>query len=167
MKKRMLDALNQHMNAEFYSAYFYLSMAAYFEGEGLPGFANWMQIQFEEEQFHAFKFFKYIAERGGRCQLEAIEAPPEQWKSTTDVFQSTLAHEQGVTERINNLMSLAIEEQDFATVNFLQWFVGEQVEEEASVNTILDQLKLVEGDGRGMLMLDRELAARTFVPPTV
>jgi len=165
MNKRMEEAINKQINAELYSAYLYASMAAYFESQGLPGFASWMRVQFQEEQFHGFKFFDWVCERGGRVVLEAIEAPQKEWKDAVDVFETTLSHERHVTSLINNLMSIAMEEKDYATVNFLQWFVNEQVEEEATATRILDELRMVYGNGHGMLMLDRELGARVYVPP--
>ncbi len=166
MNKRVEEAINKQINAELYSAYLYASMGAYFQSEGLPGFANWMRVQFQEEQFHGFKFFDWVCERGGRVGLEAIDGPQKEWKDAVDVFETTLKHEQLVTSLINNLMSIAIEEKDYATVNMLQWFVNEQVEEEANATKILDELRMVYGNGHGMLMLDRELAARVYVPPT-
>jgi len=165
MNKRVEEAINEQINAELYSAYIYASMAAYFQAEGLPGFANWMRVQFEEEQFHAFKFFDWICERGGRVLLKAIEGPQTVWKDAVDVFETTLNHEPHVTSLINNLMSISIEEKDYASVNFLQWYVNEQVEEEANATKILDELRMVYGNGHGMLMLDRELGARVFTPP--
>lgn len=167
IKQRVNDAINAQINAELYSAYLYLSMAAYFEDQNLPGFANWMRVQFEEEQFHGLRFYSFINERGGRVILDAIEKPETNWESIIAVFDNVLAHEEHVTNLINNLMSIAIEERDYATSNFLQWFVDEQVEEEANVNAILNQLKRVNGEGQAILMLDRELATRVFTPPVI
>ncbi len=167
IKQRVNDAINAQINAELYSAYLYLSMAAYFEDQNLPGFANWMRVQFEEEQFHGLRFYSFINERGGRVILEAIEKPETNWESIIAVFDNVLAHEEHVTNLINNLMSIAIEERDYATSNFLQWFVDEQVEEEANVHAILNQLKRVNGEGQAILMLDRELATRVFTPPVI
>lgn len=165
--KRMEEAINKQINAELYSAYLYASMAAYFESQGLAGFASWMRVQFEEEQFHAFRFFDWINERNGRVTLTPIEGPQTEWKDPVDVFENTQAHEAHVTSLINDLMSIAIEEKDYATVNFLQWFVNEQVEEESTAAHILDELRMVYGNGQGLLMLDRELGTRVFTPPTV
>ncbi len=165
ISKKIEKALNEQINAEFYSAYLYLSMASFLNGMNLLGFSNWMRVQFEEEQFHAMKFYDYVLERGGEVKLKAIDKPPHKWKDIIDVFEATLEHEQEVTKRINDLVNLAIEEKDHATVNFLQWFVDEQVEEEASVEEILAQLKLVEGKGSGLFMLDREARQRSFTPP--
>ena len=165
INKKLEDAINSQINAELHSAYLYLSMAAYFESENLPGFANWMRVQFEEEQFHAFKMFNYLAERGGRAILTKIEGPQTDWDGLIDVFESTLEHEKLVTSLINNLADIAQEEKDRAALGFLQWFIEEQVEEESNVELILNQLKFIKGEGHGVLMLDRELATRTFVPP--
>jgi len=162
---KMEKALNDQIVAEMYSAYLYLSMAAYLDGEGLGGFAKWMRAQFQEEQAHALKMFNYVGERGGRVHLGAIEAPPSEWDSPLAVFEATLAHEQMVTGLINKLVDLALELSDHATDNFLRWFVTEQVEEEDSADSIRQQLKLVGSNGQGLLMLDRELGARVFTPP--
>ncbi len=165
IKSRVEEAINHQINAELYSAYLYLSMAAYFEDESLSGFSNWMRVQFEEEQFHGLKLFNYLAERGGRVKLEPIEAPKIEWENIVEVFEDTLEHEQHVTSLINKLMDIALEESDHATVSFLRWYIDEQVEEEAAVESILHQLKLINGAGNGILMLDRELGARVFTPP--
>lgn len=165
INQRLEKAINEQINAELYSAYLYLSMGAYFEEQGLEGFANWMRVQFEEEQFHGLKFFDYLAERGGRVLLSAIEQPATEWESPVVVFEEVLKHERHVTSLINNLIDISIEEKDHATKSFLNWFIDEQVEEEAAAESLLNQLKLVEGDGRGLLMLDRELSSRTFTPP--
>ena len=165
LSERMMKALNKQLNAELYSAYLYLSMAAYFESKNLKGFANWMRVQAQEELMHAMKFFDYINERGGRVYLEAIEKPPTEWKSPLDVFEATYEHEVKVTSMINDLVNMAMEEKDHATYNMLQWFVAEQVEEEASADEIRQQLRMIKEDGRGIMMLDRELKQRTFTPP--
>ncbi|OYT59975.1 ferritin [Thermoplasmatales archaeon ex4484_30] len=165
LSQRMLEELNKQVNAELYSAYLYLSMAAYFESINLKGFANWMRVQAQEELTHAMRFFDYINERGGVVKLAAIEQPPTEWKSPLDVFEATYKHEVKVTGMINSLVNLAMKEKDHATYNMLQWFVAEQVEEEASADEIRQQLKLIGKDGRGILMLDRELGQRVFTPP--
>ncbi len=161
----MLQKLNSQLNAEMYSAYLYLSMAAHLESRDLDGFANWMRVQFQEEQMHAFKFFDFINSRGGRVALASIDAPPKDWDSPQAAFAHVLAHEQKVTGLINALATAAAAESDHATSAFLQWFVNEQVEEEESANRILRNLKLIGSDGAGLLVLDRELALRVFVPP--
>ncbi len=158
-------ALNDQINAELYSAYMYLSMSAWFDDAGLPGMAKWMKAQYQEEMFHADKFFHYVLERGGRVLLRAIEAPPTEWESALDVFEKTLAHEQHVTSLVNDLTSLALDERDHATHNFMQWFIAEQVEEEATADELVNQLRMVGNSGHGMLMLDRELGVRVFTPP--
>ncbi len=165
IKSELNDLLNRQINAEFHAAYLYLAMATYFESLDLTGFANWMRVQFEEEQFHAMKFYNYLLERDGNITLEAIEKPESDFSSIVDVFEKSLAHEQKITGMINDIMAAAVAANDFATVNFLQWFVEEQVEEEAAVKTILAQLRMVDGKGHAILMFDREFAARTFVAP--
>ena len=165
LPKKIEKALNEQINAEFYSAYLYLSMSAYLNDISLTGFAGWTRAQYEEEMFHAMKMYDFVLERGGKIKLKAIETPKHQWKGIIDVFEDILAHEQKITGLINDLVSLGIDERDHATVNFLQWFVDEQVEEEASVSDLLAQLKLVGGNGSGLFMLDRETAQRKFVKP--
>ena len=163
--KKMLDAINAQINAEFYSSYLYMSMSSYFSSIGMPGAANWMRIQALEEMTHAEKFCNYIDERGGRVILTAIEGPETEWSNPLAAFDAVLAHEQKVTSLINNLMDVAISEKDHAATLFLQWFVGEQVEEEASAQAVIDQLKLAGESKGGMLMIDRELGQRVFNPP--
>lgn len=165
LKQNIEKALNQQINAELYSAYLYLSMSAYFQAMNLKGFANWMRVQAMEEFSHADRFSAFVLDRGGRVQLTAIDGPPVTWKSTLAVFQDTYRHEQKVTGLINALVDLAIKEKDHATNNFLQWFVNEQVEEEAHAEELVQQLKLIGDAGQGLLMLDRELAQRVFTPP--
>lgn len=166
LKEKMLNAINEQINAEQYSALLYLSMSAWFSDKGLPGFANWMYIQYQEEMTHANKFFNYVNERSGKVVLKAIKQMPTGWDGIIEVFEATLAHEQLVTSLIDNLVDVAVEQKDHATQSFLQWFVDEQVEEEANVKEILDTLKLVNGQGNGIFMLDRELRNRTFVDST-
>lgn len=165
MNSRVEKAINEQINAEFYSAYLYLSMKGYFEDENLSGFANWMGVQFQEEQFHAMKFMDYINERGGHVELEMIEKPKSNWKDAVEVFEDTLEHERFITSKINELMDIAIEEKDHASVSFLKWYIDEQVEEESTAEGILNQLKLINGAGNGVLMMDREMSSRVFTPP--
>lgn len=165
LTKKMEEAINDQMNFEIFSANIYLSMVSYFEAQGLPGFATWMRAQYKEEIFHAMKMFDYVLEAGGRAQLSAIEAPPLEWESPLAAFENALAHEKVVTGRINDLMDLAQQEKDHASQIFFQWFVSEQVEEEATVGDIVSKLKLV-GDGGALFMLDRDLATRVFTEPT-
>ncbi len=166
LKDTVLKALNDQINAEMHSAYLYLSMSAWFEDQGLPGFANWMKVQYQEEMTHAMKFFDFVHERNGRVILEPIAGVPTEFDSIIDVFEQTLAHEQKVTALIDNLMDVAMEAKDHATQSVLKWFVDEQVEEEDNVNSILDDLKLINGQGNGLFMLNRELASRVFVDDT-
>jgi len=163
--KKMEEALNGQLNAELYSAYLYLSMAAYFESVDLAGFANWMRVQTQEEQFHAMKFYDYIIERGGRVILRSIDAPPADWDSPFAAFKATLEHEQKVTGLINDLMYLAREEKDNASEIFLQWFVNEQVEEEDNVSKVLGQLKLIKDSPQALFIMDKEMGQRVFTPP--
>jgi ferritin len=157
----MEKALNEQLNAELYSAYLYLAMSAWFESQNLPGFAAWMRIQDREETTHAMKFFKFVAERRGRVVLKAIEEPAKDWKSPLAAFEAALEHERYITGRIGDLVNLAVEEKDHATNAFLQWFVNEQVEEEATADSIIQKLKMAEKAPGAMLMLDHELGQRT------
>ncbi|WP_414468980.1 ferritin [Methanobacterium sp. ACI-7] len=165
LKKKVLDALNSQLNAELYSSYLYLSMEAYFESIDLSGFAKWMRAQAQEELMHAMKFYDYIVIRGERVTLSAIEGPQVEWKSPLAVFEHVYEHEQKVTGMINDLVDLSTSESDHASVNFLQWFVAEQVEEEESANGVLQRIKLTEDSKSGLFMLDSELGQRVFTPP--
>ena len=166
LSEKMQDALNEQVNAEAYSGYLYLSMAAYFESVGFRGFAQWMYMQAREEFFHTSKLYNFVIERGGRAALKAIEAPPAEWASPLAVFEDALKHEQKVTGLINNLVNLAKQENDHASDIFLQWFVTEQVEEEASAEEVVQKLKLIGDAGQGLYMMDQELGQR-FISPTV
>jgi len=165
LDKEIADSLNSQMNFEMYSANIYMSMAAWFDAGNLVGFANWMKVQYSEEMFHFTKFYDYINERGGRVRLSGMDAPETEWDSPLAAFENALAHERIVTGRINDLVAQAAESKDHATANFLQWFVSEQVEEEASVDGVVQQLKLVENAPGGLFMLDREMGRRVFTPP--
>jgi ferritin len=165
MDEKMQEALNKQLNAEIYSAYLYLSMSAYFQSVNLGGFANWMRVQWQEELAHGLKFYDYINERGGRVVLQAVDKPPSEWDSPLAVFEHVYEHEQKVTGLINKLVDLAVKARDHATNNFLQWFVSEQVEEEASADEVLQNLKLVGDDASGLFMIDQELGQRVFVAP--
>lgn len=160
LSKKITEALNEQINKEMYSAYLYLSMSAYSSHEGFDGFASWFRLQANEEMEHAMKIYDYINEHGMKVELKSIDEPEENFKSPVDLFEKTLAHEKKVTESINNIVDLAIKENDHATHVFLQWFVTEQVEEEASADEILTRLKLFGKDGRGLFMIDRELGER-------
>lgn len=165
ISEKMQAAINDQINAELYSGYLYLSMAAFYLDIDLPGFANWMRVQTLEEGVHATMLYDFVHTRNGRVLLQPIEGPKTQWETPAEPFQHAYNHEVEVTRRINNLVSLALEERDHATVTFLDWFVREQVEEEASPLAIVKQLKLIGDDRSALFMLDRELAARVFTPP--
>ncbi len=162
---KMLDELNEQIKHEYYSSYLYLSMSAYCAGAGFNGFAHWLRVQADEELLHGNKIYDYILTRSGTITLAAIPAPPHTWKSPLEVFEASLEHEKFVTSRFNDMADLAIKSKDHATNIFLQWFINEQVEEEDNFTTIINNLKLVKGDGRGLLLLDRELGARPAAAP--
>ena len=166
LKKKIEAALNNQLNNEFYSAYLYLSMAGYFEHLSLPGFSSWMKVQYQEENSHTMKFFRYINERGGKVILKGVKAPPSSWKSPLNTLEETLKHEQEVTEDINELLDIAMKEKDHATTNFLQWYIEEQVEEEANVSNIIAQLKMIKGSHESLYLLDKDMAQRVFVDNT-
>jgi ferritin len=159
------SALNKQLNNELYSAYLYLSMSSYAGSIGLKGIANWFMVQYQEEMVHAMKFFTFINSRGEHTELDALAAPPTEFPTVLDMFEQTLAHEQFITASINDLTDLALAEKDHATHIFLQWFITEQIEEEENDRDIIGKLKLIGENGQGLLMLDKELAARVFVPP--
>jgi len=161
---KMEAAINRQINAEFYSAYLYLAMAAYFEGQNLPGMAAWMKAQAQEEVTHAMKFFEFVNQRDGRVVLDAIEKPPSDWNSPAAVFKAAWQHEQKVTELINGLVDLAKEIKDPATEILLQWFVTEQIEEETSTRTIAEQLEMLQEAPHALFMMDRELGQRGAAP---
>jgi ferritin len=166
LNKKVEEEINKQINAELHSAYLYLSMSAYFEAQGLAGFANWMKIQWQEEITHAMKFFDYVNDRGGRVLLQPIAAVEQQWDRPLQAFEATLEHEQKVTSLINNLYEVALDAKDHATASMLKWFIDEQVEEEANAQEIIDNLRMVEGKGNGLFMIDREMKQRTFVDET-
>lgn len=166
LTQKMETELNKQLNAEYWSAYLYLAMSAYCADEGLAGCANWMRVQYQEEISHALKFFDYIIERGGKVTLTPIAEVPAKWNGIIEIFEETLNHEKKVTSLINNLMDVAIDERDHAAKSFLQWYVDEQVEEEDNVKSILDQLKMVQGSGNGLFMIDKDLSTRVFVDST-
>jgi ferritin len=165
LDKKMEDAINKQLNAELYSSYLYLSMAAFFESKDLPGFASWMRVQAQEELSHAMKFYDYLVQRGARVSLTQIEEPPTEWESQVAVFEHVYEHEQMVTGLINDLVDLAVSLGDHATNNFLQWYVAEQVEEEESASGVLQKVKLAGDAPSGLFMLDSELGQRIFHPP--
>jgi len=160
MDKKLQKVFNEQIKHEFYSAYIYLAMAAYFETKNLSGFAHWMKVQYKEEVAHAMKIFDFLNDRGVRVLLQAIPQPTLEFNSTLEIFEETLKHEQKVTGLINALDDLAKEVNDHASVVFLQWFITEQVEEEKNVTQILQTLKMIKAEGVPLIMLDRELAKR-------
>lgn len=160
LSTQMEERLNQHLNEEIYSSYLYLSMSAYFSAEGWEGFAHWMNLQTNEEHIHAMKIYGYLNEQGGRVKLLAVAEPSQNFKSPKEAFKQALAHEQEITKKINELVDLAIKSNDHATQIFLQWFVTEQVEEEANASQIVQSLDRIGDADSGLWMLDRKLAAR-------
>lgn len=167
INEKMEKAFNDQINKELYSEYLYLSMKAYFERLNLKGFVNWFNVQVQEEHAHAMGMFDYVHERGGEVELEAIEKPETKWESPLACFEQVLSHEEFVTSRINALMDVAEEVKDRAALSFLNWYLKEQVEEEASVGDVLATLRLIGDDKKALLMLDKDLAARTFVQPVI
>jgi ferritin len=166
LSERLLRAINDQVNFEFYSEYSYLAMAAYCEAQDMPGFANFFKVQAQEERFHALKFYDYIYQMNGSVTFSALEKPQSEFKDILDVFIHGFEHEKEVTKRIYNLMDIAMNEREHATISLLKWFIDEQVEEENSFNTIIKRLQRVIGSPAALFMLDEELAARTFTPPT-
>jgi len=162
---KLLDALNEQMKNEFFSAYLYLAIAGYFQEEELPGIASWMRVQGLEELTHGEKFFNFITEAGARTDVRGFESPQNEFASPLEAFKYGLKHENFVTDSINKLMDLAKAEGNHAAQIFLQWFVTEQVEEEANFGLVVRKLERIGDDGNGLLRLDEELAARVFVPP--
>lgn len=165
LSEKLMKDLNDQIKFEFYSANIYLAMAAYCASEDLDGFANFFKVQYEEEVFHAMKFFNYVNERDGRVLIYGYDNPSNEYESVLDVFEQALAHEKLVTKRLYNLMDLAIDEREHATISFLKWFIDEQVEEEATMGGVIKKLKRIGSDSNALFMLDAELAQRTFVPP--
>ena len=162
--QKLQDAINAQINAELYSAYLYLAMAADLEDKNLPGFAHWMRLQHDEEQMHAMKLFDFMLDRGGRVRLKAIDEPQATWDSALAVFENAYAHEQKVTGLIHALYKLAVEENDYPAQSLLQWFIDEQVEEEKNASDAVAQLRMTGDFGPGLLMLDREMALRAPAP---
>ena len=157
----MQSALTDQLNLEFHSAYLYLAMSAYCNHIEFNGAARWLMLQYEEEHLHATKIYNYLIDQGVHVELKTIKAPPSEFGTILEVFQSSLKHEQSMTASLNELSDKALKEKDHATYNLLQWFVNEQVEEEATLDTIISKLKLVKDDGYGLLMIDNELGNRT------
>ena len=166
ISKKLQDAINAQINAEFWSAYLYLAMGQHFESEGHSGIANWFKIQFKEEQAHAEIFINYLNSRGGRVILAPIAEVPSSWESPLAAYEHTLAHEEKVTGLINDLYAIAVEEKDYATCNKLDWFVAEQVEEEETARGLIDQLKLIGDNGLALYTFNQKLATRTYTVPS-
>ena len=160
LSKKLLDEINEQIKHELYSAYLYLAMAAQFEAENLPGFAHWMHVQNKEETEHAMKFFEYVNDQGGRVVLKAIDQPQVEFGTPLATFEQVLEHEKKVTSLINGLYALALEDKDYASQIFLQWFITEQVEEEKNAAQIIETLKLAGEKGQALIMMDRYLASR-------
>ncbi len=153
-------ALNKQIEKEIFSAHLYLAMSSWFDAQGLPGCAGWMRTQYDEEMIHAMKIFDYVNEAGGAATVPAIASPPAEWSTAIDAFSAAFEHEQQITQSINELYDLAGSEHDNASRVMLQWFITEQVEEEASVSLIVDQLKMIGEDRAALLVLDQRLGAR-------
>ncbi len=164
VSKKLEEAINKQINAELWSAYLYLSMSAHFSNKGLPGFANWFKVQFHEEQDHALKFMNYLIAKGNKVELHPIEEVDKTWETVISAFEVTLNHERVVTSLINDLVSLARSENDYATENMLQWYINEQVEEEESAQGMIDALKLIGESGLGIYTMDKELSQRSYTP---
>ena len=164
LSKTLEKALNEQVNKEYYSAFLYLSMSSYFESTNLLGMAAWMRTQYEEEIMHALKIFDMVVDMEGKVDLKPIEGPPMKFESPLDVFTKTLEHERKVTGMINNIYSLAREENNYAVQSALQWFIDEQVEEEKSALEIVQQLKMIGDETTPLLMLDSKLGSREMIP---
>jgi len=165
LNEKITQALSDQVNAEYYSAYLYLAMSAAADKMGLKGTSNWLFVQAQEEMAHGTHMYEYILERGEVPTFAAIEKPPVDFENINQIFEEVLAHEQKVTQRINNIATIAMQESDHACYQFMMWYVDEQVEEESGVNSILDKLKLTGSETGLLFALDNELAARVFVNP--
>ena len=166
ISKRLHDAINAQVNAELWSAYLYLAMSLDADNKGYKGVANWFYVQFQEEQAHARIFMNYLNSRDAKVTLLPIDPVPASWDSVLDMFRQTLEHEKKVTSLINNLAFIATDDRDFASINRLNWFIDEQVEEEESAREMIAAVEAVEGNKYGMYMLDKDLAARTYTAPS-
>ena len=166
INKKVEDAINKQVNAEIYSAYLYLGMSSRCAETNLKGMANWFYVQAQEEMTHAMKFYRFVLERGGHPVLPAIEGVRSDWKSPLEMFEAAYEHEQKVTVLISNIMDIALAERDHATASMLNWFIDEQVEEEANASEIVEKLKLIGDSKEGLFMQDKELSARVFVDST-
>ena len=167
LDKKLEAAFNDQINKELYSEYLYLGMKAIFADMNLPGFVNWFDVQVQEERAHAMGMMDYVHERNAQVTLEAIDKPEIKGSTPLEIFEQVLEHEEYVTSRINALMDVAEEVRDRAALSFLDWYVKEQVEEEANVGGVLATLKLIGEDKKALLLLDKDLATRTFVAPVI
>ena len=167
INEKLQAAFNDQINKEFFSEYLYLAMKVYFQEQNLQGFVNWFDVQIQEEHAHAMGMYDYLNERGGKIELQAIDKPVVEGNCPLTIFEHVLRHEEYVTSRINALMDVAEEVKDRAAMQFLNWYLKEQVEEEATVSGVLATLKLIGDDKKALLMLDKDLAARTFVAPVI
>lgn len=166
LSKKMVKAINDQIVKEFYSSYFYLAMSSWFEAETMPGAAQYMRLQAQEESCHALIFFNYLHEMNERAVLGAIDAPPDKFRSPLHVFEENLAHEKRVTALIHKLAQIADADKDYATRSMLDWFIKEQVEEESNARVVIGKLQRVKSNGEALLMIDNELGARVFtIPP--
>lgn len=167
INEKLQNAFNEQINKELYSEYLYLAMKVYFQEQNLMGFVNWFDVQIQEEHAHAMGMFDYLNERGGKIELMAIDKPIVEGSNPLEIFEHVLRHEEYVTSRINALYDVAEEVKDRAAMKLLDWYLKEQVEEEASVGGVLATLKLIGDDKKALLMLDKDLATRTFVAPVI
>lgn len=166
INERMQKEINEQIKYELFSAYLYLSISAYFESKGLEGMASWMRVQAQEEIIHGMKFFDHLKNRDAKIELLAIDKPKVQWSSPLEAWRDAYKHEQFVTSRIHLLMKMANELNDYTSIPLLNWFLDEQIEEEASTSKVANILEQIGDSGSGLIMLDRELGARTFTYPT-
>lgn len=167
INNKMQQEINDQINAEFWSGYLYLSMSAWFTQRNLHGFANWMYVQYQEEFTHGMKMYRYLLDRGGEVTLKPIAAVDTDWKDCVAIFEQTLKHERKVTSLINHLMDTAHDIRDYATISFLNWYIDEQVEEEANAEELLEKLKMIKNDSAALYALDKELSTRVFVDATL
>jgi len=167
INEKVGNIINEQINKELYSAYLYLSMSAYFSEIGLLGFANWMRVQTQEEQAHAMLMYDFLINRGAKVVLKTVDAPPSNWTTPLQVLEEVLVHEVYVTSLINNIITVAEEVKDRATISYMNWFIDEQVEEEANAQDIISKLKLIGEDKSALYLLDKDLAARVFVQPVI
>ncbi|MBE6904586.1 MAG: ferritin [Ruminococcaceae bacterium] len=167
MNEKVRELLNQQINKEFYSAYLYLEFSNYFEDAGLSGFANWYMVQAQEERDHAMLFYKYLQNENQKVTLEAIDKPDKTFEKHIDVLKAGLEHEEYVTSLINDIYAAAYDVKDFRTMQFLDWFVKEQGEEETNANDLITKMELFGTDPKSLYMLNQELAARVYTAPSL